>query len=41
MAMKYLWDRRQSPHAVVDRPGFTDAHSFEDLFIRRLFAGNL
>jgi hypothetical protein len=30
-----------SPLACLERLGLADAHSFEDLFTRRLFAANL
>ncbi len=41
MAVKSLWQDREAPHAYLERLGLADAHSFKDLFIRRLFAGNL
>ncbi len=41
MAVKSLWQNKEAPHAYLDRLGLTEAHSFKDLFIRRLFAGNL
>ncbi len=41
MAVKSLWQDKEAPHAYLDRLGLTEAHSFKDLFIRRLFAGNL
>jgi hypothetical protein len=41
MAVRSLWDTREAPHAYLERLGLDDAHSFKDLFMRRLFAGNL
>jgi len=41
MAVKSLWEGRQAPTAYLERLGLADAHSFKDLFVRRLFAGNL
>ena len=41
MAVKSLWDGKDAPHAYLERLGLDDATSFKDLFIRRLFAGNL
>ena len=41
MALKSLWEGRQAPRAYLERLGLADAHSFKDLFVRRLFAGNL
>jgi hypothetical protein len=41
MAVKSLWQDREAPHAYPERLGLADAHSFTDLFIRRLFANNL
>ncbi len=41
MAVKALWDDKQAPQAYLERLGLADAHSFKDLLIRRLFAGNL
>ena len=41
MAVRSLWDSREAPHAYLERLGLDDAHSFKDLFMRRLFAGNL
>jgi hypothetical protein len=41
MAVKSLWEGREAPHAYLERLGLADAHSFKDLFVRRLFAGNL
>ena len=32
---------REAPHAYLERLGLAEAHSFKDLFVRRLFAGNL
>lgn len=41
MAVRSLWEGRDAPHAYLERLGLADAHSFKDLFVRRLFAGNL
>ena len=41
MALRSLWDQREAPQAYLERLGLDDAHSFKDLFVRRLFAGNL
>jgi acyl-CoA hydrolase len=41
MAVKSLWEGKEAPHAYLERLGLDDATSFKDLFIRRLFAGNL
>ena len=41
LAVRSLWEGREAPHAYLERLGLADAHSFKDLFVRRLFAGNL
>jgi len=41
MALKSLWEGKEAPHAYLERLGLAEAHSFKDLFVRRLFAGNL
>ena len=41
MAVRSLWEGKEAPHAYLERMGLADAHSFKDLFVRRLFAGNL
>jgi acyl-CoA hydrolase len=41
MAVKSLWEGREAPHEYLERLGLADAHSFKDMFMRRLFAGNL
>lgn len=41
MALKSLWEGKEAPQAYLERLGLSDAHSFKDLFVRRLFAGNL
>ncbi len=41
LAVKSLWEGKEAPHAYLERLGLADAHSFKDLFVRRLFAGNL
>ena len=41
MALKSLWDNKEAPPAYLERLGLNDAASFKQLFIRKLFAGNL
>jgi acyl-CoA hydrolase len=41
LAVKSLWEGKEAPHAYLERLGLAEAHSFKDLFVRRLFAGNL
>jgi acyl-CoA hydrolase len=41
MAVKALWDDREAPPAYLQRLGLDEAHSFKQMFIRKLFAGNL
>ena len=41
MTLRALWVGKEAPHAYLERLGLEDAHSFKDLFVRRLFAGNL
>ena len=41
MAVKSLWEGREAPPAYLERLGLTEAHSFKDLLIRRLFSGNV
>lgn len=41
MVVRSLWEGKDAPHAYLERLGLADAHSFKDLFVRRLFAGNL
>lgn len=41
MTLRSLWEGKEAPHAYLERLGLADAHSFKDLFVRRLFAGNL
>ena len=41
MALKSLWDNKDAPPAYLERLGLDDATSFKQLFIRKLFAGNL
>jgi hypothetical protein len=41
MAVKSLWEGKDAPAAYLERLGLADAHSFKDLLVRRLFAGNL
>ncbi len=41
MAVRSLWEGKEAPPAYLERLGLADAHSFKDLLVRRLFAGNL
>jgi acyl-CoA hydrolase len=41
LAVKSLWQGKEAPHQYLERLGLAEAHSFKDLFVRRLFAGNL
>jgi acyl-CoA hydrolase len=41
LVLKSLWEQREAPQAYLQRLGLDEAHSFKDLFVRRLFAGNL
>lgn len=41
MTIKSLWEGREAPKVYLDRLGLTEAHSFKDLLIRRLFSGNV
>ncbi|MBC7620969.1 MAG: acetyl-CoA hydrolase [Candidatus Saccharibacteria bacterium] len=41
MAVRSLWQGKDAPAAYLERLGLDDAHSFKDLLVRRLFAGNL
>ncbi len=41
MAVRSLWEGKEAPPAYLQRLGLADAHSFKDLLVRRLFAGNL
>jgi acyl-CoA hydrolase len=41
MAVKSLWEGKEAPRAYLERLGLAEAHSFRDLFVKRLFAGNL
>lgn len=41
LAVKSLWEGKEAPHAYLERLGLADAKSFRDMFIRKLFAGNL
>jgi acyl-CoA hydrolase len=41
MAVRSLWEGKEAPHAYLERLGLDEAHSFKDLFVRRLLAGNL
>ncbi len=41
MAVRSLWENKDAPPAYLERLGLAEAHSFKDLVVRRLFAGNL
>ena len=41
MTLRALWEDKEAPHAYLERLGLAEARSFKDLFVRRLFAGNL
>jgi acyl-CoA hydrolase len=41
MAVKSLLDNKEAPQAYLQRLGLDDATSFKQMFIRKLFAGNL
>jgi acyl-CoA hydrolase len=41
MAVKSLWEGKDAPLPYLERLGLADAHSFKDLFVRRLFSNNL
>ncbi len=40
-ALRSLWEGKEAPPAYLERLGLAEAHSFKDLVVRRLFAGNL
>jgi acyl-CoA hydrolase len=39
--IKSLWEGKKAPPEYLERLGLTQAHSFKDLLLRRLFSGNL
>lgn len=41
MAFKALWNGKDAPQPYLERLGLAEIHSFKDLVVRRLFAGNL
>jgi acyl-CoA hydrolase len=41
MALKSLWEDKEAPREYLERLGLDDASSFKQMFIRKLFAGNL
>jgi acyl-CoA hydrolase len=41
LAVKSLWAGKEAPNAYLERLGLADAKSFRDMFVRKLFAGNL
>jgi acyl-CoA hydrolase len=40
-ALRSVWQGKEAPPAYLERLGLAEAHSFKDLLVRRLFAGNL
>jgi hypothetical protein len=41
MAVKSLWEGKEAPPEYLERLGLAEVHSFRDMLMRRLFAGNL
>ncbi len=41
MTVKSLWAGKTAPPAYLERLGLAEASSFKDMFVRKLFAGNL
>jgi hypothetical protein len=41
MVMKSLWEDKEAPPAYLERLGLAEARSFKEMFVRKLFAGNL
>jgi acyl-CoA hydrolase len=41
MAVRSLWEGKEAPRAYLERLGLAEARSFKDMFVRKLFAGNL
>jgi acyl-CoA hydrolase len=41
LAVKSLWEQKDAPLPYLQRLGLDDASSFKQMFIRKLFAGNL
>ena len=41
LAVKRLWEGKQATHAHLERLGIADAKSVCDMFVQKLFAGNL
>jgi acyl-CoA hydrolase len=41
LAVRSLWEGKEAPRAYLERLGLDDARSFKDMFISKLFAGNL
>jgi hypothetical protein len=39
--VKSVWKNKEVPQAYLERLGLAEASSFKDMFIRKLFAGNL
>jgi hypothetical protein len=41
MAIKSLWEGKEAPPEYLERLGLAEVHTFKDLVMRQLFAGNL
>jgi hypothetical protein len=41
MAIKGLFEGKDAPQSWLERLGLAEVHSFKDLVVRRLLAGNL
>ncbi len=41
MAVKSFWEGKEAPPEYLERLGLAEVHSFRDMLMRRLFAGNL
>lgn len=41
LALRSFWEGKEAPQAYLERLGLADPHSFKDVILRRLFAGNL
>ena len=41
MTVRSLWEDKTAPPAYLERLGLAEASSFKDMFVRKLFAGNL
>jgi acyl-CoA hydrolase len=41
MVVKSLWEDKEAPREYLERLGLAEAKSFKDMFVRKLFSGNL